>query len=281
MKGKDKIAFMTMRFYRGAFTVTELLVVIAILMLLASIMLPAMNRTRSKAYAIRCLSNKRQLTLGWIMYANDHNDQLVWNPSTPDDTGWIRGAMDYDPSNTFNTNTWSLTDTNYAKLWPYTRATEIYHCPADKSRVIIDGKPHPRVRSVSLSNAMNSNGDWLSDSTGNKYWMFRQLSDIAVMPSSHAYVFIDEHPDSIYFGDFAVSVENAHSLPNATMIDFPASHHDGAAGISFADGHADLHRWTDLRTRKPLLNQTRLNFISTPYNQDLLWLSERATVLRK
>jgi prepilin-type processing-associated H-X9-DG protein len=188
--------------------------------------------------------------------------------------------LDYNGANSDNTNTIYLTDPQYAKLAPYTaRTAGIYKCPSDMSSVLIGGKRYPRVRSISLSQTMNSRDDWLSFLTKVKYRVFRKHTEISQMGCSKAYVMIDEHPDSINYGDFAVTMNDG--VPDAAiyMIDVPASYHNGAGGLSFADGHAEIHKWLDARTRQPITGLYMHSSVQpTPGNVDMRYLSDHASI---
>jgi len=258
----------------------ELLVVIAIIAILAALLLPALSRARETALGIQCLSNKKQLTLAWMMYADDHNGSLVWNDLTPTGSGWVRGILDYNGGNTDNTNTVFLTDPQYAKLAPYTAATVgVYKCPSDRSTVTISGVKHARVRSISLGQAMNSRDDWLSYLTGAKYHVFHKISDIGVMGHARAYVMIDENPDSINFGDFAIAMNDGLPDNRIYMIDVPASYHNGSAGLSFADGHAEIRKWLDARTKPPITGVFMATSVQpSPGNVDMRYLSDHTSI---
>ncbi len=277
---RDSESTATGRRSRGGFTLIELLVVIAIIAILAGLLLPSLQKAKSKAQGIKCLSNLKQLTMGWILYADDHNDRLVWNDLTSTGSGWVRGILDYNGNNPDNTNTIYLTDPQYAKLAPYTaRTAGIYKCPADYSTVKTPGGIYPRVRSLSLSQAMNSRDDWLGFLTGKSYCVFRKLSDINVMGQVKAYAFIDEHPDSINYGDFAVAMNDGLPDDRIYIIDVPASYHNGAGGISFADGHAEVHKWLDARTKPPITGVFMVSsVVPSPGNRDMRFMSDHASV---
>lgn len=86
----------------------------------------------------------------------------------------------------------------------------------------------------------------------------------------------DEHPDSINGAGLAVQPTDDPSA--ARIIDFPASYHNGAAGFSFVDGHAEVHKWVDARMQPPILYTGALKLnVSSPGNRDAMWLSERTT----
>jgi len=89
-------------------------------------------------------------------------------------------------------------------------------------------------------------------------------------------ILLDEHPDSINGAGFAV--QPTDQLAQTRIIDFPASYHNGAAGFSFVDGHAEIHRWRDGRTTLPIAytGSMQLN-VASSNNPDAWWTIERTT----
>ncbi len=244
----------------GSFTLIELLVVIAIIAILAAMLLSVLAQAKSRAQGIQCMSNTHQLMLAVIEYASDNNDYLPNNEDTPsvaDGGNWEWPSMAY-ASGTGPTNWGKLISTANTQLATYIQTPGVYRCPADQSKNKgLTGLP--RVRSYSMSCAIGCSNlvsprkacgavsqlSKVPPPSGGVWLVYTRVSQMkGGLGPSDIYVLIDEHPDTIndpVFGNLMDS--NPNDTTYCYYYNVPAKFHNNACGISFADGHSEIHRW--------------------------------------
>ena len=239
-----------------AFTLIELLVVIAIIAILAAMLLPALSRAKAKATSIQCISNAKQLTVCWFMYAHDNNDQLIPNwisagngRSAPE--AWIQGLVDSMPGAT------NVAEIQNGRLFAYNRSLGIYKCPGTTAAMAPAGVPENQlVRTLSMSQRMNSGTGKESSSGGpvsdfqawNQCSIFKTLAQIQRPGPVEAFVFADESRTTINDGLVNILLP---PLPMQWGDSFTARHSNGST-FSFADGHAEHWKWYGITTELPM-----------------------------
>lgn len=277
----------------NGFTLIELLVVIAIIAILAAILLPVLAAAKQRAWEAGCINNKKQMQMAWFMYVQDNNNKLPLNvvggASNP--VGWVNQFLDWT-SSSWNTNISVLTS---GLLGDYAAHTiGVYACPADvylaPAQVAL-GWSH-RVRSIRMNKYLACTPNettWGSTSWGNYFTNNFKMSEIN-SPAS-LWVFIDAHPDtgsesaggyqpappsSPYDGTFSLPPGGlSASGGNCNWGDMPASYHNRRnCGFSFADGHAEMHKWLSPSTLKPVTyvgNWCQGTVVYPNQTQDIMW----------
>jgi len=213
---------------RKGFTLIELLVVIAIIAILMAILMPALNAVKEQAASISCRSNVRQLTMAWIMYKDENDDELVnGHTGGPGSETWITIPQNAGTAPVEEKKKYIME----GLLWPYIKQIEAYHCPSDKRA----NKTHFQYafRTYSIAGGMNGvsqNGAW-------QIMPCIKYSDIN-NPATK-YVFLAELDKRGYNRGSWVM----HPKSRQWVDPFAIWHKRNTSTLGWADGHVDMQRW--------------------------------------
>lgn len=237
--------------FPAGFTLIELLIVIAIIAILAAILLPVLSAAKLRAQITLSAANLRQLGQASVMYAGDNNGHFVFNGQgggSDNFIGWVQQWLDYQgggPSGTDDTNMSLLYS---GMLEPYIQNPAVFRSPLDLSQQF-GTSGGPRNRSYSMNAAIGcltnpavqtpvDEDTWLPST---KFMVFSTESQVVNSPGpSDLFVFLEEHPDSINDGSFAVEIPQL--TISTKWIDVPAKA-GNVCPFAFADGHVEIHKW--------------------------------------
>ena len=108
------------------------------------------------------------------------------------------------------------------------------------------------------------------------YLVFQKTIAINNPSPANAWVFTDEHADSINDGFFIVSMGQT-----ANWSDLPANYHGGTGAFSFADGHAESKSWRDGNIKnRPVTGVAATGASADATAGDLDWVQQRTTALK-
>ena len=254
----------------SAFTLIELLVVIAIIAILASLLLPALSRAKSKAQQIKCVSNLKQLQLGWHLYATDFNDYMVPNAPLgyPPEQTWCYSAYQSWGNSDANTN---VDLYKKAIMAPFLGGQiGVYKCPADS----IPSSNGPRLRSYSMQSQMGNLYSYgVSRGYNANYRAFIKVTELTLLAPVNAAVFLEENMCSMNDGYLQVN----NNMP--VWPDVPGSYHVWNCGFSWADGHADMRKWvTSVLKIGVAANYTARSISTGVGNVDYRWWHDHTSV---
>jgi type II secretory pathway pseudopilin PulG len=233
-----------------------LLVVIAIIAILAALLLPALSTAKTKSTMAACLSNVKQLGMGWWMYADDNNERVInlstyaagstpLAANTPWRTDWFNHQLVPTPVVTTAQGIQAAVDQGYRQptpaipgpLYKYAPNSGIVHCPGDVrwKLPVGGGCCWDSYSGVALLNGEQGG--------------FTKRTE--VLHPSDRFVFTEgadmreENVGSWCMNNYGTAAAN---FSNAIFGDSPAAFHVNTASFVFADNHAAAHKWRDAST---------------------------------
>jgi prepilin-type N-terminal cleavage/methylation domain-containing protein len=216
-----------------AFTLIELLVVIAIIAILAAILFPVFARARENARRASCMSNLKQIGLGFMMYIQDYDERyppaVYTSALTPPDGSWYSSG---------GVETWFWPQI----IYPYTKSDQLYRCPTGNStgsgysgNYGVNSQVIQRYSSTALSSIQTPATTYMAMDSGTYYLEIDSSNDYVTGPSGYFWYLPGAQK---YSGCPSVGCDSSLPLSGFSQADFISDgrHFDGN-DVIFADGH--------------------------------------------
>jgi prepilin-type N-terminal cleavage/methylation domain-containing protein len=241
-----------------AFTLIELLVVIAIIALLMGILMPALWLVKQKAATSVCLSNTKNLALGWYMYMGDNDGRIMsCEDNAVEQSGTFVGWIGIPRDSNGNLLSISqiappVTDEDEVRgiergvLYSYVRNPDAYHCPADNIRNSI----YDRTR-VFVSYGVPRCLYGILNSSDALYNLQIKRFDEITRPATR-YVFV-ESAETRNWNSSHHFVMGAPEYTGNTQWGWwgpMAINHGDSSVLGFCDGHSEVRKWRDPFTKE-------------------------------
>lgn len=224
-------------------------------------LLPALTKAKQKAQGAGCVSNLKQMQLAWHLYAEDNNNRLVLNQIGNNvNFTWAAGNL------TLLAEATNAALLNNSLLGRYTQTAAVFKCPADKT--LSGGALRTRSISMNMFFGGLANGNPSSPRVNPATHVWFQRLDSILRPSD-LWVFWDENPSTIDDCMGVVDISAAYQA-SKVMVNTPATYHNRAGSLSFADGHVEIHRWSH--------PNTLVGAYSVPGGEDYDWLAAHTSV---
>jgi len=217
------------------FTLIELLVVIAIIALLMSILVPVLSMAKEKVRVVLCYKNVKTLAMVWLMYIDDNGGLLVGADGRQyREEEWAHNVR---PNGTrCSTPEEMMNAIKTGMLYDYLKDIKAYRCPSDHRYKNTPGSipGDGEYRSYVIADGMNG----LSQRTNDPYKRYLELKRPAEL-----FVFVEERFKEDVFQQGAWHIDNQNKWCGNMAL-----WHNNRTILGFADGHIELHKWTDKKT---------------------------------
>lgn len=208
---------------KKGFTMVELLVVVAVIVVLAALLFPVFGRARENARRTNCMSNLKQISLGFIQYSQDYDERLPLTSYGATNISWTIGAA------------------------PYLTSTQIFRCANDSNAVWQTPAAPPANNYYTTSYLMNA---WMAGTNVFTHLASVQSPSCVVLLSESNGVARDHfHP--FYWGNSSTAEQVNAFMNSATWDDskketkeFPLTRHLDGFNMAFCDGHVKWMKWS-------------------------------------